>query len=249
MRPLEYNHLTGSRNVLLKGAAGAQGHFEHPEFPDQSTSQNRFPIPIRKSSRPTTPNTDLMAAATRKDSSIAIPPLPDLHHRLRQARQDRRHLLFGNGEENDSGDGRRRAPSPNRLATRQPEEQNSDTASPQSSHVHSSDETQGTQATSVSLGPLQNESMLDPRDKMVPLEGENLGSFDLVAPPDEAPGIFSLEARSEQLFSSEHLKVIFSDATLLLRFTAYLSTHRPQSVPMLIYYLDALKSSQSHQVR
>ena len=242
MRPLEYNHLTGSRNVLLKGAAGAQGHFEHPEFPDQSTSQNRFPIPIRKSSRPTTPNTDLMAAATRKDSSIAIPPLPDLHHRLRQARQDRRHLLFGNGEENDSGDGRRRAPSPNRLATRQPEEQNSDTASPQSSHVHSSDEAQGTQATSVSLGPLQNESMLDPRDKMVPLEGENLGSFDLVAPPDEAPGIFSLEARSEQLFSSEHLKVIFSDATLLLRFTAYLSTHRPQSVPMLIYYLDALKA-------
>lgn len=96
--------------------------------------------------------------------------------------------------------------------------------------------------TSAGLAPLQSVSMLDPHDQMEPLEGEQIGSFDLVTPSDERPSLFSLEARSIQLFSSEHLKVLFSDATLLLRFTAYLSTHRPQSVPMLIYYLDALKA-------
>ena len=35
---------------------------------------------------------------------------------------------------------------------------------------------------------------------------------------------------------------MFSNPTLLLRFTAFLSTHRPDSVPVLIYYLDALKA-------
>jgi hypothetical protein len=47
---------------------------------------------------------------------------------------------------------------------------------------------------------------------------------------------------SEQLFSREHLKAIFSDTPSLLRFTSFLSAARPKSVPTLIYYLDALKA-------
>ena len=78
---------------------------------------------------------------------------------------------------------------------------------------------------------------------MEPLTGDPAGSFDLVAPPEESHfPAFSLENRSEQLFSRAHLEIIFSNPSTLLRFTAFLSTHRPQSVPILIYYLDALKA-------
>jgi len=69
-------------------------------------------------------------------------------------------------------------------------------------------------------------------------------SFDLVAPSvvnTERAG-FSLETRSEQLFSREHLQAIFDDTPSLLRFTSFLSHARPQSVPILIYHLDALKA-------
>ncbi|KAL8948097.1 MAG: hypothetical protein Q9222_005688 [Ikaeria aurantiellina] len=92
------------------------------------------------------------------------------------------------------------------------------------------------------LPPLQAQSNLDEFDQMRPLSGDLLGSFDLVAPPTELYQPFSLETRTGQLFSSEHLQIIFSNPTLLLRFTAFLSTHRPTSVPILIYYLDALKA-------
>lgn len=78
---------------------------------------------------------------------------------------------------------------------------------------------------------------------MEPLTGDPAGSYDLVAPPEHGyHQSFSLERRSEQLFSRAHLQIIFSNPSSLLRFTAFLSTHRPQSVPILIYYLDALKA-------
>lgn len=75
-----------------------------------------------------------------------------------------------------------------------------------------------------------------------PLSGELQGSFDLVVEAQQGHEQFSLEKRSEQLFSREHLEIIFSSPSSLLKFTAFLSTHRPQSVPILIYYLDALKA-------
>ncbi|KAL8929588.1 MAG: hypothetical protein Q9172_000384 [Xanthocarpia lactea] len=96
--------------------------------------------------------------------------------------------------------------------------------------------------TARELPPLQAQSALDEYDQMRPLSGDLLGSFDLVAPPDQSHQPFSLEIRTEQLFSREHLQVVFSNPTLLLRFTAFLSTHRPGSVPVLIYHLDALKA-------
>ena len=106
----------------------------------------------------------------------------------------------------------------------------------------SSNETYGTYDARRELPALQTQSALEDHDQMRPLSGDMLGSFDLVAPAEGGHRVFSLETRSEQLFSSEHLQVIFSNPTLLLRFTAFLSTHRPHSVPALIYYLDALKA-------
>ncbi|KAI4217125.1 MAG: hypothetical protein LQ351_000434 [Letrouitia transgressa] len=105
-----------------------------------------------------------------------------------------------------------------------------------------SDETFDTRGTNQDLPALQAQSALEEYDQMRPLSGDVMGSFDLVAPAENTRRVFSLETRSEQLFSHNHLQVIFSNPTLLLRFTAFLSTHRPQSVPILVYYLDALKA-------
>ena len=103
-----------------------------------------------------------------------------------------------------------------------------------------------TNATSIptSIPALQSKGVYDEHDALEPLAEEELdpGSFDLVAPPEAGYKQYSLEARSEQLFSSDHLKIIFADHSLLLRFTRFLGTHRPNSVPLLIYYLDALKA-------
>lgn len=54
--------------------------------------------------------------------------------------------------------------------------------------------------------------------------------------------ITPLEKRSELLFSREHLLLILADSTLSLKFTDFLRTYRPDSVPMLAYYLDAIKA-------
>ncbi|CAG8949435.1 hypothetical protein HYFRA_00005064 [Hymenoscyphus fraxineus] len=101
-----------------------------------------------------------------------------------------------------------------------------------------------TNATSLpSLAPLQVKTVVE-NDQLDPLNDDELdpGSFDLVAPAEGDGQRYSLEARSEQLFSTEHLQVIFADPSLLLSFTAFMSSHRPASVPILVYYLDALKA-------
>lgn len=94
------------------------------------------------------------------------------------------------------------------------------------------------------LGPLQTNGPIEDSDDFNPLEVDDPKSYDLVQPSssERRPQPFSLEARSELLFSREHLEVIFSDPTLLIPFTAFLSSFRPQSVPVLVYYLDAVKA-------
>ena len=54
--------------------------------------------------------------------------------------------------------------------------------------------------------------------------------------------IAPLEKRSELLFSREHLQLILADFTLSLKFSDFLRTYRPDSVPILAYYLDAIKA-------
>lgn len=92
------------------------------------------------------------------------------------------------------------------------------------------------------LAPLQQKSNFDENDRLSPLMEDDPKSWDLVEPEEDNRKIFSLEARSEQLFSKAHLAAIFKDTPSLLRFTSFLSIARPKSVPVLIYYLDALKA-------
>lgn len=55
-------------------------------------------------------------------------------------------------------------------------------------------------------------------------------------------GMYALEKRAEQLFGAEHLRMIFRDSGYLLKFTGFLNAHRPQSIPLLIFFLDSLKA-------
>ncbi|RYN66672.1 hypothetical protein AA0117_g11843 [Alternaria alternata] len=98
--------------------------------------------------------------------------------------------------------------------------------------------------TTQQLAPLQQKGgMIDDGDRLSPLLEDDPHSFDLVsAPVENARSQYSLETRSEQLFSREHLQAIFADTASLLRFTSFLSVARPNSLPTLIYYLDALKA-------
>jgi len=98
-----------------------------------------------------------------------------------------------------------------------------------------------TDATSL---PALQQKGHDEYDMLTPLHEEDLdpGSFDLVAAPLSGGNKYSLERRSELLFSTEHLRIIFNDPSLLLRFTSFLNKYRRSSIPMMIYWMDAVKA-------
>lgn len=98
---------------------------------------------------------------------------------------------------------------------------------------------------SNALPALQTRSAAD-HDGLEPLAEEEAdpASFDLVVPAHGLEPLprYSLEARSELLFSPTHLRAIFDDPALLRRFAEFLRAARPASVPLLRHYLDALKA-------
>jgi hypothetical protein len=97
--------------------------------------------------------------------------------------------------------------------------------------------------TVTQLVPLQDQNNLDGAAGYEPVLEDNPASYDLLAPSEEEERKqYSLEKRSLTLFSREHLQVIFNDPSLLFKFTAFLTSQRPQSLPILVYYLDTLKA-------
>ncbi|KAL2444636.1 hypothetical protein ABEF95_017134 [Exophiala dermatitidis] len=104
--------------------------------------------------------------------------------------------------------------------------------------------------TPKELPRLQTNGLLDNGqlgngDRLEPVLDDDPASFNLVSPPPAAgyhDDTFSLEKQTQALFSRGHLQVIFADPTFLFRFTSFLGVHRPQSVPILVHYLDSLKS-------
>ena len=77
-------------------------------------------------------------------------------------------------------------------------------------------------------------------------EAGGAGDSPLTDPPSSNrnanESIAPLEKRSDLLFSREHLQSILADSTLSLKFSDFLRTYRPDSVPILAYYLDAIKA-------
>lgn len=93
------------------------------------------------------------------------------------------------------------------------------------------------------LPRLQANGHLDDSDQLDPVLEDDPASYNLVAPPPaEEREPFSLETQTTALFSKGHLQVIFGDPSFLFKFTSFLGQHRPQSVPILVHYLDSLKS-------
>lgn len=106
---------------------------------------------------------------------------------------------------------------------------------------------QETAATSIHNLPALQTKGPDNGDvqQLEPVLEDDPRSWDLVEPVDESggpTGMYAMEKRSEQMFSSEHLRMIFNEPKLLLKFTGFLNSHRPRSIAVLIYYLDALKA-------
>ncbi|KAI0909443.1 hypothetical protein F4823DRAFT_427715 [Ustulina deusta] len=93
------------------------------------------------------------------------------------------------------------------------------------------------------LPALQNLNLVD-HDGLKPLTTEEIDptSFDLVAPPETSQAQYSVEAKSELLLSVEHLRVIFDDPKHMQKFTDFLYTLKPESVPLLNYYLNLVKA-------
>jgi hypothetical protein len=98
------------------------------------------------------------------------------------------------------------------------------------------------ESASGGLPALQAKSALPDGEQLEPVLEDDPASFDLVLPIQGTAKQFQLEDRSDQIFSRSHLEEIFKDTALLLQFTNFLSARRPKSVPLLVYYLDALKA-------
>ena len=98
------------------------------------------------------------------------------------------------------------------------------------------------------LPPLQVNRSLEDQDEDAyrPITEDDPLSYDLTAPAAPTSTgekrMWNLEKQSQALFSKEHLQVIFSEPSFLLKFTSFLGLRRPQSVPILVHYLDTLKA-------
>ncbi|KAG9827950.1 hypothetical protein KCU98_g15058, partial [Aureobasidium melanogenum] len=94
------------------------------------------------------------------------------------------------------------------------------------------------------LPPLQAPGPVDDEiDRLQPLLEDDPANFDLVAaPPEEVNQTYRLDEHAEQLLSRQHLEAIFANRKTLLKFTGFLNSHRPLSIPILVFYMDALKA-------
>ncbi|KXH46613.1 hypothetical protein CNYM01_12258 [Colletotrichum nymphaeae SA-01] len=140
---------------------------------------------------------------------------------------------------------RGRVKSPEPLQAQQRQMSSSPPRSPRtrSSRSRANSTSSSYQTNNTSLPALQTKGAGDD-EILEPLAEEEVepGSFDLVVPSHGDNGQYSLETRSELLFSKDHLQAIFDDHLLLQRFTDFLHHARPESLPLLTYFLDCLKA-------
>ncbi|KAJ4391249.1 hypothetical protein N0V93_004866 [Gnomoniopsis smithogilvyi] len=98
----------------------------------------------------------------------------------------------------------------------------------------------------ASLPGLQARYLKDTHD-YEPLRLADLGpdSFDLVPSNDhgnQGLGPSMLEQRFDTIFSDFHLHIILQDYSTLQRFTEFITSYRPKSLPLLRYYLGLMKA-------
>lgn len=84
----------------------------------------------------------------------------------------------------------------------------------------------------------------DDVQRLEPVLEDNPTSWDLISPPQECDeaSVYTLEERAQLLLGAKHLLAMLEVPKLLLRFTGFLNSHRPDSIPILVYYFDTLKA-------
>ncbi|KAI1173708.1 hypothetical protein F4777DRAFT_600227 [Nemania sp. FL0916] len=127
-----------------------------------------------------------------------------------------------------------------------------ETTSPPQSQPTQSTHSQAGSIASIATTPgsplpaLQSMSLSD-HDGLKPLAMEEIdpASFDLVAPPEVPEPQYSAEVKSELLLSVDHLKIIFDDPKHTQKFSDFLYAQKPESVPLLNYYLNLVKAQRA----
>ncbi|MCJ1479718.1 hypothetical protein MMC13_008404 [Lambiella insularis] len=125
------------------------------------------------------------------------------------------------------------APAQSRL------DDSSDQKSSRDGSTSSNGDSYDTSATSHTSLPIASSAMRFDKGKTFDALAED---FNLDASYEDEHQTEVLEKISDLLFSPLHLTAIFKDPSCLLKFTSFLSAFRPQSIPTLIYYLDATKA-------
>ncbi|KAK3698570.1 hypothetical protein LTR37_016897 [Vermiconidia calcicola] len=228
----------------------------HVSLPSQMTSPDReLPTSPIVSDVDSDPIED--APSRRQPKQVHV-PTRDFTRSYEDVRRQT-HLRSGSQPASDSRQhsSSRRSPPPVHKPTRGRRDRGSEQVSPDATTEHgygpgdrSSEESymsHETQATSVTTLPALQTKGPDNSDvqQLKPVNEDDPRSWDLIEPASEngsPTGIYALEKRAEQMFSSGHLRTIFNDPKLLLKFTGFLNSQRPQSIAILIYYLDALKA-------
>ncbi|KAJ5627177.1 PAS-associated C-terminal [Penicillium herquei] len=80
-------------------------------------------------------------------------------------------------------------------------------------------------------------------EEFYPVDEEEDGAFDLVAPykGDGAP-LHTLERQSDTMFSAMHMAAILKNPRYLAQFREFIIQERPRSLPVLTYYLNTCKA-------
>ena len=98
------------------------------------------------------------------------------------------------------------------------------------------------EAQSIRLPRQSTDSVLSTSSRDVATKKATTDDLGHASLNEDTGDYLPLEYRVELLFSRQHLQAIFADRVLTVKFTTFLRTHRPDSVPILTYYLDAIKA-------
>ncbi|MCJ1378672.1 hypothetical protein MMC17_001771 [Xylographa soralifera] len=221
--------MTSTNSLLL-----VNGLQQHPVSPSPTSSRPEFmqgadvpPIPQRRDGYQRERTMPWMHESPLLRNGTAVPP----------------HALFGKvgarSPRSETFPSRTSSKHDTTLPATQPDDGFDHKSSRDSSESSNGGDSYETNITPMSTLPASSSAIYSNKGKTFEALHED---FDLGTSPDEDNQMEMLEKVSELIFSPIHLQAIFKDPSSLLKFTSFLSTSRPQSIPTLIYYLDATKA-------
>ncbi|MCJ1321535.1 hypothetical protein MMC15_006880 [Xylographa vitiligo] len=221
--------MTSTNSLLL-----VNGLQQHPVSPSPSSPRQEF-----------MPGAEVPPIPQRRDGYQRERTMPWMHESpsLRNGTTVPAHAPFGKVEarspRSETFPPRASSKHDTQLQPAQPDDGLDYKSSRDSSESSNGGDSYETNITPMSTMPASSSAMYPNRGNTFEALHED---FDLGTSHDEDNQMEMLEKVSELIFSPIHLQAIFKDPSSLLKFTSFLSTTRPQSIPTLIYYLDATKA-------